>query len=832
MDDHGASPTDEPAPPVLVGRDPLVRQIDALLDAGRPVLCVGPEGVGKSALIAEVARRRNAGRSVAVVDDVDHLGERAIAQLTERLASGEGHILLAGRTDHLPEAALWWWKDELVERLDVAPLAPDDADQLARLLIGGPIEAATRERLRRLTEGNPRLLHGVIEATAAAGAWREVAGLWRLSPRSLAGLRALAAGDWLGDIAPALLGALHVLSVTGELPAAVVDEIATADTTTSVSQALAHAGLVKSPASEDDAEPVCRLASPLGGAIAGAVLDADTQTRLCRAAADALEARGDVVSPAFAHACCAGGRTDPVAADALAAVGELAALENDFDTAERLARPAWERARHPAGGAVLVTAVQRHGRFAEAIALGRDFLATVDAHAHEAPYRQAAWQVAVTLFLDNRHGEALALLDEVAERLGPHHRVFIDALKPRLVLFSGAITDALDESFALRSAIDTTDPDDHVLFAELSYVAAHAALLAGRPVHAQGWSAEAFSLLLSHPDHSAPFNLGEQYLVQVLARAAAGDLTGAQDAIEVVQPMIASLDSPYATGFTRLVLGRVASWRGAEARVAEHLGEAALALVEAQRPGFARIALAGLAGSAARRGHQAEAQRALTELATLPVDGVRMGDATVARELAWVAHLSDQPARAREHLANATALAARSGNTADEAEAWLDQARMGDPSGAARLRALADASQGMLLTSWADGVEALASGAPDPLIDAATTFEAIGADLLAAEWWSAAAAAHGPVPAGRTALRRARALVAEGAQTPLLAAAGTAPELTNRERELAELAASGLGRADIAERLGISARTVDSHLQRVCRKLGVRNRRDLAHVLS
>ncbi len=61
--------------------------------------------------------------------------------------------------------------------------------------------------------------------------------------------------------------------------------------------------------------------------------------------------------------------------------------------------------------------------------------------------------------------------------------------------------------------------------------------------------------------------------------------------------------------------------------------------------------------------------------------------------------------------------------------------------------------------------------------------------------------------------------------------AGAGDELTAREREIALLAAEGLRSRDIAERLVVSVRTVDNHLQHTYRKLGVRRRDELAGVL-
>jgi DNA-binding NarL/FixJ family response regulator len=55
--------------------------------------------------------------------------------------------------------------------------------------------------------------------------------------------------------------------------------------------------------------------------------------------------------------------------------------------------------------------------------------------------------------------------------------------------------------------------------------------------------------------------------------------------------------------------------------------------------------------------------------------------------------------------------------------------------------------------------------------------------------------------------------------------------LSDREREVAKLAAGGASNAEIAELLGIALRTVRAHLSQVFQKLGVRNRINLMVVL-
>ena len=58
------------------------------------------------------------------------------------------------------------------------------------------------------------------------------------------------------------------------------------------------------------------------------------------------------------------------------------------------------------------------------------------------------------------------------------------------------------------------------------------------------------------------------------------------------------------------------------------------------------------------------------------------------------------------------------------------------------------------------------------------------------------------------------------------------PSLSEREQQVAELAAGGLSSREIAERLVVSQRTVDNHLSAVYRKLGLEGRTQLRELLA
>lgn len=68
-----------------------------------------------------------------------------------------------------------------------------------------------------------------------------------------------------------------------------------------------------------------------------------------------------------------------------------------------------------------------------------------------------------------------------------------------------------------------------------------------------------------------------------------------------------------------------------------------------------------------------------------------------------------------------------------------------------------------------------------------------------------------------------------GPRTPALQRS-TPPRLTVREREVTDLVAAGLSNAEIARRLVLSVRTVETHLAHVYAKLRVNDRTALGEV--
>ncbi len=128
---------------------------------------------------------------------------------------------------------------------------------------------------------------------------------------------------------------------------------------------------------------------------------------------------------------------------------------------------------------------------------------------------------------------------------------------------------------------------------------------------------------------------------------------------------------------------------------------------------------------------------------------------------------------------------------------------------------------------------ALIEREPTLLRKVSDEFVTIGAILYAAEAAAQAstyARAAGEIEAADRDATRAHALMSRCDGAWSLSVGEVAPALSTRETEVAQLAADGTSTADIAEQLFVSTRTVDNHLQRVYKKLGLNSRDQLGPI--
>ena len=209
-----------------------------------------------------------------------------------------------------------------------------------------------------------------------------------------------------------------------------------------------------------------------------------------------------------------------------------------------------------------------------------------------------------------------------------------------------------------------------------------------------------------------------------------------------------------------------------------------------------------------------------------------------ARAGAWVI-------AARGELSAAAAEAQRAADTAAERNAWAlavlalhDVARFGQAGDVAeRLETLARVVDGEFVRCVAAHARALVDD-DGPALDAvAHSSTSLTFDLFAAE---ASAAARARTSARRQARERLHfSRAPRTARRPLRVGPDARARVgrpTRRphgtRREIADLARADLTSREIAERLGITTRTVDNLLGRVYVKLGVSGRQELADALG
>jgi DNA-binding CsgD family transcriptional regulator len=147
------------------------------------------------------------------------------------------------------------------------------------------------------------------------------------------------------------------------------------------------------------------------------------------------------------------------------------------------------------------------------------------------------------------------------------------------------------------------------------------------------------------------------------------------------------------------------------------------------------------------------------------------------------------------------------------------------------LASLAETSGAPLIAALAGAASAQSTGSSDDLAAAAENLSSAGLAASAMDLWELAARASAGGERAR-ALRRTAELRGTGQQLfSLFSAETTNNELTERELFIARAAAARKRSHEIAVELGLSIRTVDNHLGRIYRKLGVRNRLELEEAL-
>ena len=761
-----------------------------------------------------------AGRLVLAVDDAQLLDPSSAALVLELTLGAKAFVVITVRADEqTPDAITSVWKDSGAARIRLGALDRPQTEALAEEIAGGPIEQSARRWIYQTSLGNALYVRELIRGALAGGALTEVRGLWRMASRPpvSASLTELITARMTG-LEPSSQHALELLALGEPLPVAEMVALADSQTLTDIEAR----GLA---AVSDKAE--VSLSHPLyGEAIrAGLPTFRRRQTQLELAAAirrrDQIQARDLMRMARWLIEA-----DQEVPGQMLLEAAAAANLSGDPDLAAELAERAVAADQGTPGSLLLARAYALQGRYADAAevlaaaeaniedqAAAVDYLelqATVLFWGLRRPDRLQALLARAQTWWDDpdwhRRLETLRLIGQDStspaaataateeiyqdEHADPEVRRRVAPLHAINLFYSGRVGEAYDLARRIRPAVPLKDMTDEIAFIQWSVIALESG---------QGWAE-----------------------LEAWASAAVAD--GIR------------LGDRAAAGHAALALGGLRFSQGRFAQASRWLAEAELQLEQHDAGRLRAIVNSMQVGVACFTGDRAAIDPALRRCqdAFGGEEPLPHQLPYVARARAWAVLGHGDPRRAQALLLDAAAQLAElpvyAARLSYEALRAGAQARLL----ASRLQSLARRCDGRLTAAYAAHATARAAADGDALWAVTEEMRAIGALRYATEAAAQAATAYlaaGRRDAGRRAAARCHELHGEGEggiEPEIEGLDPGAAALTSRERQLVELAGRGLSNAEIADRLVLSVRTVESHLYRAMHKLGITNRRELS----
>ena len=767
-----------------------------------------------------------AGRRLALGIDDAHLLDAASATLVQQLAAtSAAFVIVTVRSGQpAPDAIVALWKDGPIDYVKLQPLSQDDVFQILMEALG-EVDGETLSRLWKATRGNALYLRELVREGLESGLLARPGGVWRWRGPLTPSVRLLELIDTrLGNLDGSERRVLELVAAGEPLGASALEGMAPPDTI----ERLERRGLLES--SHESRRMQIRLAHPLYGEAIRARTPSLRARTIRRRLADFLGETGahrrDDLLRLGTWRLESGSRARP---ELLLAASHRALACFDPALSGRLAQAAIDAGGDLAAQQALAEALQQQGRFEEAEAVFSTLTSVAKTDSERA--HVAMTRVRNLFFGLGRTKEAEALIVDTAVSVSdPVARDELTAAHGWLLYYSGRPIDCLEAVSGLLSRDDITD----VMGVNVAIFAAPALALVGRIEQAIALAERWFEPATRHTDE-LPLGPTQLRHAHALALYVAGRFHQAE-AIAVIEHRTAQLAGSHEARLAwKFLLGMISLSRGNLRAAVRLLQETAALTREFDPVGALSGPLVYLAQARALLGDFAAAETALAEadLVRRPISGLWECDWKRAR--AWIAAAQGRLPSARALALEAAETAVAQGEFTFAVLGFHDLARLGEAVVAvSRIAAMLPLVEGSLAQACATHACALLARDGNHLLDAATGFEALGADLLAAEAASQAAAvfwASGRLASARAASARARVLVqrCEGARTPALAVA-VADDLTTRERETAMLAADGLSNAMIAVRLGISTRTVENHLQHVYSKLGITSRSQLAQL--
>src|SRR6202012_1918560 len=418
---------------------------------------------------------------------------------------------------------------------------------------------------------------------------------------------------------------------------------------------------------------------------------------------------------------------------------------------------------------------------------------------------------------------AKEIIDDASRTVPPQFHRYIDAF---LTVYWFAIDQpekALEASKNL-----TRDALPAVVGAEIAWALATMAADGGHTTEAVSTAEEGYAAVTRSFD--APhmrFNIADS---QGRALVLSGRIADASAVVEGVQQQAADL--PGAAQFLgTAVAGRSALGSGDIHSACVLLESAGLRLSPTHPFGWGYRYQIPRTTALALCGSVDEAAAALAAL-----DKMRRPFRTLDYELslarAWVAAGEGAVSEAIANALSAARTAGAKGQFAAEVLCLQTATQFGDRSSAPRLRELEGIVEGPRAGMAARFAEALRDGDAARLASLSEEFEHLGDLVAAVDAAALAALTYRRQGLRGSALgcsaRAARLAERCGASTPALRQVAEPVPLTDREREIAMLIGEGSSSREIAERLTLSVRTVESHIYRAMSKTGTTSRDELA----
>ncbi|GIF73231.1 LuxR C-terminal-related transcriptional regulator [Asanoa siamensis] len=799
-----------------------------------------PPGLTAAGLLrwaVEALNQQAAGRPIVLAIDDAHLLDASSSALVYLMARDEGATVLGTLRsgEQFPHPIRALWTDDLVELVELEPMSVDDVSRMLVQMLEGDVDHASAERLWRLCEGNALLLRELVLAAQKAGEFTKQFGVHRWTGR-------LELAPSLFDLIDARIGELTPGVRTVVELAALGEPIgidllikATDPADVEVAEERQLIRVVKS-----DRRNNIRLSHPLYGEVVRRRCPVSRQRRLEAQLADLVEQAGarrrDDLLRVAVWRLDSGTAQDPMQ---LLMAGAQAFAGFDVPLATRLARAALDAGGGFGAAELLSTMLMFGDQPGDALTV----LDSVDEQATSAALR-ARWLVVrglVSYWGLSREATPDELAVEAKALSDPADQSRVRSFEAIMRLHK------LETGAALRIARSILDRPAAPVAARGLAQCMIAHLQA-----AQGES-RASERAVASVQADAPLWRTDMPYLQLaleLARgtrlALVGDLAGIDG---IVADEFADLAD---AGDFRLGSGYLSILRAQAARLRGQTGEAlrtsvqACAVLATSRI-YAGLAHAERARAHALRGEVDEARAAMADsdeaqapimsilypwreqarAAVLAVADDLPGAAEVLRRLVW--RLRGDGFAGHEVLALHDLV--RLGR-ATEAIDWPEE-HPADQTVAQRLAELAATLDGDLPGIMSAHAQAAARRSAPDLLITADLFKSKGLWVYAAE--AAAGAAN--------RFRETRAAEANSAtrlmndllsncdmlRTPALGL--SRPALTDRERQIAKLAAAGVPSREIAAQLFLSTRTVENHLQRVYAKLGIASRAELGPAL-